>query len=285
MPPPAAAAADGEQTALVKPRTKRGKRALERRAPKLVEDAKRALFLVGGSASAVIKDVLTDLHKLKGVSRRSVGLGRGSVLAGRGLSAGGGSRALLGPRGGRRPWNPHLLPTHQTKPNNPYMTQVDSVKFSRKNEAVKPFEPGGETALEFFAQKSNCSLFALGSHIKKRPHNLTLGRLFDFRLYDALELGVERHRAIKEFGGAASAQVGNKPAMLFVGERFEGAPEFRLAKSLLLDFFRGLEVRWGRGGGAGRAGRFFRVGGAIRALSFGHARAWERGMRGPAPAP
>ncbi|GBG00525.1 ribosome production factor [Raphidocelis subcapitata] len=194
-PPPAAGAAaaaaaalggEPQATTLVKPLTRRGKRALEKRAPKLVEDAKRGLFLFGGATSAVIKDVLTDLHKLKG---------------------------------------------------------SEAVKFTRKNDGVKPFEPGGESALEFFSRKSNCSLFALGSHTKKRPHNLTLGRLFDFRLYDAIELGVERHRAIKEFGGAASAQAGNKPAMLFVGERFEGVPEFKLAKSLLLDFFRGLEVR------------------------------------------
>ena len=116
------------------------------------------------------------------------------------------------------------------------------MRFTRKNDAVKPFEPGGEAPLEFFASKSNCSLFALGAHSKKRPHNLTLGRLFDFRLYDALELGVERHTPIRSFGGAASAQAGNKPAMLFVGERFESAPAFKLAKSLLLDFFRGLEV-------------------------------------------
>jgi ribosome production factor 2 len=63
-----AAPPDAAQTVLVKPRTKRGKRMLEKRAPKLVEDAKRALFLYGGNTSATVKDVLTDLHKLKGVS-------------------------------------------------------------------------------------------------------------------------------------------------------------------------------------------------------------------------
>lgn len=62
-------APDAAQTVLVKPKTRRGKRALDKRAPKLVEDAKRALFLYGGSTSAVIKDVLSDLHKLKGVRR------------------------------------------------------------------------------------------------------------------------------------------------------------------------------------------------------------------------
>lgn len=59
-----------QQTVLVQPKTRRGKRALEKRAPKMVEDAKRALFLYGGATSALIKDVLTDLHKLKGVRER-----------------------------------------------------------------------------------------------------------------------------------------------------------------------------------------------------------------------
>jgi hypothetical protein len=32
-----------------------------------VEDAKRALFLYGNDASQVIKECMTDLHKMKGV--------------------------------------------------------------------------------------------------------------------------------------------------------------------------------------------------------------------------
>ncbi len=75
---------------------------------------------------------------------------------------------------------------------------------------MQPFEAGGEAKLEAYANKSNCSLFVLGSHTKKRPHNLVLGRMYDFHLYDALELGVQRHKAIREFKGAAAAQVGNK---------------------------------------------------------------------------
>lgn len=53
-------------------------------------------------------------------------------------------------------------------------------------------------------------MFVLGSHSKKRPHNFTLGRLYDFHLYDCLELGLERHTAISSFKGAGTAQVGNK---------------------------------------------------------------------------
>ena len=49
------------------------------------------------------------------------------------------------------------------------------------------------------------------SHSKKRPHNLIFGRMFDHRLYDLLEVGVEKFRSIKSFGTAgASVQAGNK---------------------------------------------------------------------------
>jgi hypothetical protein len=34
-----------------------------------------------------------------------------------------------------------------------------------------------------------------------------------------------------------------QPAILFVGERFDSEPDFKLAKSMLLDMFRGQQVR------------------------------------------
>lgn len=65
--------------------------------------------------------------------------------------------------------------------------------------------------MEMHCARNNCSLFALGSHQKKRPHNLVLGRLFDFRLYDMVEFGVAGYRSVQSFGGgAAQAQLGNK---------------------------------------------------------------------------
>ena len=89
--------------------------------------------------------------------------------------------------------------------------QGDSVKYTRKNDDVRPFEAGGETNLEHFSQKTDSSLFALGNHSKKRPHNIILGRFFDHRLHDVLELGVDRYKGIKEFAKAATAvQIGNK---------------------------------------------------------------------------
>mmetsp|Transcript_41304 Transcript_41304/g.123338 ORF Transcript_41304/g.123338 Transcript_41304/m.123338 type:complete len:150 (-) Transcript_41304:3596-4045(-) len=109
----------GPTAKLVTAKTRKGRRILEARAPKLVEDAKRSLVLYGNQTSQRIKDVLTDLHKIK---------------------------------------------------------RTESVKYTRRNENVRPFEVGGEASLEFYARKGGCGLFALGSHSKKRPHNLVLGR-------------------------------------------------------------------------------------------------------------
>jgi ribosome production factor 2 len=84
------------------------------------------------------------------------------------------------------------------------------VRYTRNNQEVRPFEAGGEASLERFARKADAGLFVVGSHSKKRPHNLTLGRMYDGQLYDMLEVGVSSHTPIAEFKGAAFAQAGNK---------------------------------------------------------------------------
>lgn len=53
--------------------------------------------------------------------------------------------------------------TKLVKPNN--------ITLNRKNELL-PFED--VNSLEFLTQKNNCSLFAIGSHTKKRPDNLIM---------------------------------------------------------------------------------------------------------------
>mmetsp|Transcript_41303 Transcript_41303/g.123318 ORF Transcript_41303/g.123318 Transcript_41303/m.123318 type:complete len:212 (-) Transcript_41303:3037-3672(-) len=177
----------GPTAKLVTAKTRKGRRILEARAPKLVEDAKRSLVLYGNQTSQRIKDVLTDLHKIK---------------------------------------------------------RTESVKYTRRNENVRPFEVGGEASLEFYARKGGCGLFALGSHSKKRPHNLVLGRIYDGHLYDAVELGVDEYESIASFGNRATgAHLGNKPAVVFVGEKFESHLPLKQLKSTLLDYFRGEQVR------------------------------------------
>jgi len=109
-----------------------------------------------------------------------------------------------------------------------------STKFERNNK-VLPFED--ETSLEFFATKTDCSLFAFGSHSKKRPNNLILGRFFNFHILDMIELGIQSYKAIDEF--AIAPAYGSKACFIFTGPEWEQQTEFQKLSNLFLDFFRG----------------------------------------------
>eukprot|EP00455_Lapot_gusevi_P051794 TRINITY_DN7807_c0_g1_i3.p1 TRINITY_DN7807_c0_g1~~TRINITY_DN7807_c0_g1_i3.p1 ORF type:complete len:351 (-),score=80.01 TRINITY_DN7807_c0_g1_i3:8-1060(-) len=166
-----------------KPKNQKAKRALERRAPKLVENVKKSLVLKGTKTSEVVTLALKDLHIMK-------------------------------------------------KP--------DSVLFQRNNN-IHPFESA--ESLQFLCRSSDCSLFAFGNHSKKRPHNLVLGRMFDFQVLDMFELGVEpsTFRPMQKFQGSEGViQYGSKPAFLFLGDDFENKEEYQVLKNLFLDYFRGV---------------------------------------------
>jgi len=168
-------------------KTGRGRRALLKRAPKEVEDAKKAILLCGGKASSTVQEAMRDFQLL---------------LRGRGQ------------------------------------------RLTRKNENVKPFEAGGEADLEFFAQKTDCALFMLGSHSKKRPHNLVLGRFFDGHLYDMVEVGIETFTSFYEMkkDSKQKPHLGGKPMFAFAGEGFENDPKLKQLRLILLDMFRGENV-------------------------------------------
>ncbi|XP_048768209.1 ribosome production factor 2 homolog [Ostrea edulis] len=111
----------------------------------------------------------------------------------------------------------------------------NSVSYKRKN-ILRPFED--ETPLEFFAKKTDASLFLFGSHNKKRPNNLVLGRFFDFHILDMIELGLEKFVSMADFHGGKCSE-GTKPCLMFAGETFEQDVEYRRLKNLFIDFFRG----------------------------------------------
>lgn len=105
-------------------------------------------------------------------------------------------------------------------------------------------------ALEFFSLKNDASLLALSLHSKKRPHCLTLARTYSHKILDMLELYINptSFRTLQQFKNKKPA-VGLKPLISFHGTVFEegsaGSDEgnkWTLAKSLLLDFFRGQEA-------------------------------------------
>lgn len=166
------------------PKTRRAKRELDKRAPKLVENGKKTLILHGTKTSAVLNSVLTELYLLK---------------------------------------------------------RDNAVKFSKKNDKIRPFESGGETSLEFFSLKTDCSLFVFGSHSKKRPNNLVFGRTYDHHIYDLVEVGVENFKSLEsfEYDKKLTPKLGSKPFFAFIGEEFETVDELKHLKEVLLDVFRG----------------------------------------------
>lgn len=112
-------------------------------------------------------------------------------------------------------------------------------KLQRKNE-ILPFDAGGETHLANLARLNDCSLFALVNSNKKRPHNLVLGRMFNFNILDMFEFGISNYVPSAKFPSLKSAP-GSKPLVVFNGDDFEATPTTRTLRSLLLDIFRGPE--------------------------------------------
>lgn len=100
-------------------------------------------------------------------------------------------------------------------------------------------------ALEFFSLKNDTSLLILSLHSKKRPHCLTLVRTHGHKVLDMLELYInpDSFRTLQQFKNKKPA-VGLKPLITFHGTPFEdpNQTKWTLAKSLLLDLFRGQEA-------------------------------------------
>lgn len=112
-------------------------------------------------------------------------------------------------------------------------------KFTKKN-AIHPFEDA--SSLEFFSEKNDASVLLFGSSSKKRPHAITFTRTFGHKVLDMLELNLdaESFRRISQFKTKKFA-VGLRPMLVFAGTAFESpvTNEWTLAKSMLVDFFRG----------------------------------------------
>uniref|UniRef100_A0A8C6EKZ9 Ribosome production factor 2 homolog n=1 Tax=Microcebus murinus TaxID=30608 RepID=A0A8C6EKZ9_MICMU len=164
---------------VVKPKTKRAKRFLEKRQPKLSENIKNAMLIKGGNADATVTQVLRDVYVLK----------------------------------------------------KPY-----GVLYKKKN-ITRPFED--QTSLEFFSKKSDCSLFLFGSHNKKRPNNLVIGRMYDYQVLDMIELGIEKFTLRTQ-----QMSRGNETHVIFAGDDFDVTEDYRRLKVvLLIFFFRGPQYR------------------------------------------
>jgi len=105
-----------------------------------------------------------------------------------------------------------------------------AVQFHQKN-MLRPFED--PQSLEFFSRKNDTSQFIFGSHNKKRPHNLTFGRLFDYQILDMFELGVLEFNFPEKIDISAN----NKPILSFTGTGWTEKSEFERLRNILTDIF------------------------------------------------
>lgn len=112
-------------------------------------------------------------------------------------------------------------------------------KLITKNNAIQTFDDEGQSSLEFLMTKNDCSMFALASHNKKRPNNLCIGRMFDRRILDIVEIGVERYKSLMDYKGCPKKRIGSKPMMLFIGDGWHLNSELKNLQNLLIDFHRG----------------------------------------------
>lgn len=122
-----------------------------------------------------------------------------------------------------------------------HLKRGNAIRYTRKNDSIRPFESGGETSLEFFSMKTDCSIFVYGSTSKKRPDNLVIGRTYDHHIYDLIEVGVENFKRMDSFtyDKKLAPQAGSKPFIVFSGEAFESVDELKHLKEVLLELLRG----------------------------------------------
>ena len=80
-----------------------------------------------------------------------------------------------------------------------------------------------------------------GSHSKKRPNNLILGRIYDHHIYDHVEVGIDNNKSMESYvyDKKLAPKLGSKPFFAFIGEHFESVEELKHLKEVLLDLFRG----------------------------------------------
>ncbi|MCL4136173.1 UNVERIFIED_CONTAM: hypothetical protein GTU68_017839 [Idotea baltica] len=134
-----------------------------------------------------------------------------------------------------------------------------------KKNSILPFE--NVIPIEKMAQQHDSSLFAFVNNTKKRPHNLILGRMFDQHLLDMIELGIESYTSLSDIPGA-KVSVSTKPCLVFCGPEFEGVKEYVRLKSILIDFFRGVEAKMIRLQGFEHAILFMLVEGKLHFRSY-----------------
>ena len=126
------------------------------------------------------------------------------------------------------------------------LTKPDSVMLNKKNDNIHPFE--NAESLEFLAGKNDCGMVVFATHSKKRPHNLTLVRMYNGKVLDMVELLLLVPTEQSQPEPKLTIGVEMKPLILFVGSQWDDtsssaqATLYQSLKSMMLDLFQGEEI-------------------------------------------
>ena len=120
--------------------------------------------------------------------------------------------------------------------NDLYLMRRDlSKKLTKKEEIINVVE--NRSNIEFLCKKNNSTFFALSSHNKKHPMNLTLGCLYDFQLLDYFDFEVTNFLPMSYFKSEVVINSDLKPIIIFQGELFESDFNYDRLKKFFIDFF------------------------------------------------
>ncbi|EKM78541.1 hypothetical protein AGABI1DRAFT_129638 [Agaricus bisporus var. burnettii JB137-S8] len=112
------------------------------------------------------------------------------------------------------------------------LKRPNAISFTKKND-IHPFDATSQASLEFWSSKNDASLFVVGQSTKKKPNGLTFVRMFDGRILDMIEVGVEKFISMSEF------KARHKPLLHFASDLFDTHPRFTQLKSMFISFFNG----------------------------------------------
>ena len=80
-------------------------------------------------------------------------------------------------------------------------------------------------------------MFFFGSHNKKRPNNIIIGRTYEHKVLDMVELGIMNVTSIADIVASAEIPYNFQPFLVFQGDLWESDAEIKKIKNLINDFF------------------------------------------------
>lgn len=112
---------------------------------------------------------------------------------------------------------------------------ISKCLLQKKNE-MQPYEDA--SGIEKVAYKHDAGFVCFGNHNKKRPNNMILTRMYNIKVLDMLEFGINECKTMQDYGNIEQIEVGQQPILLFQGDAFDLSDKHIKFKNMMIDFFR-----------------------------------------------